>query len=431
MHFTRQNAKLPHGALNAEITPQSQRFQITIVGSTKGPFKVVLFVPLDAGQPAEAEALKIAKAIGLDNCLEVGYTLHTDLDAQTRAFARTLAEMYEGEIGAKLLSKTLVQLLEDEMRQALHPLTEHGREVFRILFEDIEIEGYPTTDVEVIKKAIKSALDRPQTIAVTSSIPFFPWAFIFQDKDYKSFDRSTINPLSFWGFKHELSEKLDCNSLYYKLSATPTVVAAICDEVDDEGWHDEPEHPFARLNGQLVSVRTAPELGTTLKKFDADCLYFYGHAYHEENDQPVACNSWLQLRGVRLTVNMLRHDFSPAPNYSKRPVVAFLNGCRTSPMHQWHENTIAGFLCINGDNRVCCISSVAEIPEHLAAEFARQFWEQFSICYQPIGKALLDARLYILNEYNNPLGLSYSLFGRSDTHIVDPQAPVPAKDMNA
>jgi hypothetical protein len=178
-------------------------------------------------------------------------------------------------------------------------------------------------------------------------------------------------------------------------------------------------------------LRTAPELGTALQKFDGDCLYFYGHAYHEEGDKPVACKSWLQLRSVNLTVSMLKQDFKPAPNYSKRPVVTFLNGCRTSPMHQWHENTVAGFLCINGDNRVCCVSSVAEIPEQFAAEFARYFWEHFSINYRRIGEALLNARLDLLNIYNNPLGLSYSLFGRSDTHIVNPPAAPPAEEKNA
>lgn len=415
-----RNSRLaPHEAYRVNNLPKSEKLSINIQGSKEGPLTLWLVVPLDEERPAEAKAKKYFVAEGeKDICVE--YTVNINLAAEMKAFSGTLKKLCRSNIGQRMGQDSLAKLSSAELGELLDTVIEQGRNVFHLLFENrgMEIRNYSGDSEQIVRAAIKSALAHPKIISIKSPVPLFPWAFLHDDPNYVPANRSTIDPLNFWGFKHQIQEQLDCTSPYIQLPPNPKIITAICPYVDKMGWHYDAEHPFKKVNCQVVSTPSTTDLGNSLKSFEGDCLYFFGHAFHPE-EEPVASESWLKMLGVKLTVAQLMQDYQPAPKFKNPLVVAFFNGCRTAPLRVWNDNTIVGFLCMHGDNRLCCIASVAEVPETFAAAFAKKFWEQFLIERNTIGRALLSARLQLLNEWNNPFGLLYSLFGRVDTYISE------------
>jgi hypothetical protein len=401
-------------SLLSEDCPTRNKFFITIQpDDSDGSLLITLVVPLSSSSPAENEAKQLFCATG-DDSFTVQYKPNVDLKAEMKALLMSLTDMYKSPVGGVLRQDNLRHLTNDELFEAVNPIVEQGRNVFHRLFVDIDPVNYSSEDKEIARVAIISALSKPQIIAISTHVPLFPWAFLFSDPTFKPDDRSTINPLSFWGFKHEIQEELNGTARRIHLPSKPKIVASICAQVDTSNWHTHSEHSFVKMASEVTPAPSVKDLGEALGNFESDCLYFFGHAFHL--DPPVQSKSWLKLNGIELTVSHLIVDYN-APRFKNRIVIAFLNGCRTAPLTVWNENTVAGFLCLQGDNRVCCVASVGEIPPAFAADFAKHFWEQFLIQKQPIGRALLNARLAVFNYWNNPLGLFYSLFGRVDTQL--------------
>ena len=77
---------------------------------------------------------------------------------------------------------------------------------------------------------------------------------------------------------------------------------------------------------------------------------------------------------------------------------------------------IAGLLCLRSGGRVACVTSFAEVPIAFGRRFAQLFWG-FFLAGTNAGEALLHARTAMLDQYNNPVGLLYNLFGRVETRI--------------
>jgi hypothetical protein len=414
---SRNSGLVPHEAYRTNNLPRTKKLLINIQGEQEGPLTVWLGIPLSEEYPAEVEAKKYFVPEG-DSDIYIEYTVNINIAAEMKAFSNTLKKLFRSSVGQKMGQDSLSKMSSMELGGLLEPIIEQGRHVFHLLFENrgMKIRNYSGDSERIVRAAIKSALTHSQIISIKSPVPLFPWAFLYSDENYVSANRSTIDPLSFWGFKHQIQEQLDCTSPFIHLPTNPKIITAICPFVDKVGWHRDAEHPFKQISCEIIPAPSAIDLGNALKSFEGDCLYFFGHASHPEED-PVASESWLKMLDVKLTVAQLMQDYYPAPKFNSDLVVAFLNGCRTAPLRVWSENTVIGFLCMHGDNRLCCIASVAEVPAVFAAAFARKFWQQFLIEKHTIGHALLDARLQLFHEWNNPFGLLYSLFGRVDTYV--------------
>jgi hypothetical protein len=259
--------------------------------------------------------------------------------------------------------------------------------------------------------AVLSAFQRPQVVSVESDVPLFPWGFLIGDNEFDDTRIKSFDPLQLWAFKHELQQLADGVSPFRKIAAPASIVAAISPDIDC-GRHSDGDHTLGKAERNVQRTETIHDLGQSLQRFDADCLYFYGHAYHD--DPPAPYTSWIRLDGAELTVKQLEQKYD-APVFMRNPVVVFLNGCCTSPMNTWNKDTVAGFLVHRGGNSVCCIVTVAQIPEGFALQFSHFFWLRF-LDGGELGTALRHARREMLAR-GSPLGLVYELIGRADTHI--------------
>lgn len=374
-------------------------------------------VPLDRAYDAERMVLEeYSHDVGVD-IGEYEYVAAVNLKSEGQELVSLIEQIlqeYQGLLAAKPIRK----VEEYQLRDVLTPLAARGQSLFRRLFaEPDEIRHHGAIEREQVRRAVLSALARPQRISVRAPVPLFPWAFIFDDlNQFRPKVRSTLDPLHFWGFQHEIQEDCGITGQKVRVHSPPELVAAICTEADTSGWHSDDGHPLRQLGERLRLLKDVEELGTSLADFHWDAFYFFGHADNENPDIP--SRNWLRFNKQTITIDELQGHFH-APRFQRYPVVAFLNGCKTAPLRTLSSNSIVGFF-IRQEQPVCCVATIASIPHAVGAEFAREFWQAFLGDRKYIGEAVLSARLALLRRQNNPLGLFYNLLGKIDLHIDRP-----------
>jgi len=390
----------------------AMRDKVTLWIAPDGPkrVEVTLSGQFDNKSPDERKACNLLGHSDFD----FRYSADLDLAAERQALMDNFQNLYDpnSRIGTLLRQENLQKLSGLQLRTALMPFARQGWNVFNHLFCLLnDLQGVTAKRVPIVRNALVSLVRRPQVITVHSNVPLFPWNFLYSDAPNEA-KISSLELGRFWGFHHEVQQRLKGTSDSIVLRSESRVVAAIC-SATDKGRHDEDDHPFRKFSAQVRRIQSCAELATLLRAFDHECLYFYGHANHKR--PPVQSESWLSLCEIKLYVSSLLPP--DHPQFLNELVVAFLNGCRMAQLDDWDDKTIIGYLCHCSGNRLCCVAPVAEVPESFAADFAEHVWTRFLIERKPIGTALVDARNATLNEWNNPLGLLYSLFGRVDTHI--------------
>jgi hypothetical protein len=423
---------VPHNSLkiSAEASDPKNlalrdRLDIRFSYSKGGRLKVHLMIPLDPNVPAEAraETLNIYTYQAGRKYLDVLYDLDINLETEMQALSESIEDLYQTTTGQVLRQADLVKLTDAQLAEVLSALAGPGRNLFHKLFVAIDI-NFSGDARDIVMEAIRSAFSRPQIIQIDSPDPLYPWVLLY---NHPTFDADNPAPEGFWGFKHEIQEQYNCTAQTRYLPPDYRLLAAICKVMDNQGWHQQPDHPFTLMSDHVSRSPTKEELGQALGDFNWDCLYFFGHASH--SNPASAATSWVKLITKNLTVAEMEIDYQ-APKFKNKLVVTFLNGCHTAPLNRWDGSTVVGYLCENGEKKVCCVATVNSLPAALAAQFAKYFWKFFLCDTQPIGSSLLNARKEILTRWNNPLGLLYSLFGRVDTQVQARLAldPIPTAD---
>jgi hypothetical protein len=317
-----------------------------------------------------------------------------------------------------------------EVRFFLRDFAVDGQLLFQSLFHEVTEINKPRADHDNVKAAIASILKRPHVITIDSPAPFFPWCFLFDQeydflagKNMETGQEESWKLERFWGFRHEIQIMLtQTPGGDFDRERRAEIYAAICHDTDTEKWHDVASHPLRDPERHVIPIDSVVELRDKLRDFPGDCLYFYGHAGPVDDDHNYC---WISLNNVELKLPQLVGS-GQRPAYRRYPVLIFLNGCRTAPPTELDERSVFGYLCLHGDNKLYCIATVGKVPRRFAARFAQHFWERVlrgkrdasgAIKPESIGRALLNARLDMLHESDNPLGLLYTWFGRPEIVI--------------
>jgi hypothetical protein len=344
----------------------------------------------------------------------VDYWADVDLETERERITALVNNLFvDGTTTAGIIRRLpLAPLGDKDVSTCFSKIAEYGASVYYRLFWELRKldQGSDEKQNETLRQAIRSFLKRRQILCLAAEVPLFPWAFLFADVKYQS-SGGAPDLRQFWGFRHEIQEQLRGTATSLHLSAKPKIAKAICSKLDSGNWHADPSHPLNTCSS-TSSIATATDLGQRLANFQEEGLYIFAHAF--QKSPPDAQSSYLRLNGDSLSVDELCRKYR-APNFGPDVVVGFLNGCSTAPPQLWNEASITGYLCLRGHNRLCCVATTANLPAAFGAEFAREFWQNFICKKDPISKALLDARVAMLDRYNNPLGLMFSLYGRADT----------------
>jgi hypothetical protein len=389
--------------------PTRDKVSLIISEQSASRVRVHLLVPLN---PSIAAEESLINHFGGPR-LAARYDVDVNLAAERHQHSEYLATLHKSDIGKSLCSEPLTKLSQSDLALGLAPFALQGSSLFHRFFRKISLEGYGDMDAAV-QRVILSILSRPQQIVIESPAPLFPWSFLYDDPHFDSSRLRTLKVDRFWGFRHEIQEELEGTTKRIRIPSRPDIVISVCSDVDQPGSTQRSYFPADTCT--VRSIETVDELGQSLGAFEADCLYFFGHA--DQNNPPVAASSTLFLRGIPITVAQLEMRFG-APNFQRIPVFAFLNGCQTSPLGSWDANSMAGFLCKCGSDRCACLATTDRIPVALAAAMAKSLWTEILQNKATVGSALLSARCEILEKWNNPLGLMYTFFGRIDMHLAE------------
>jgi hypothetical protein len=390
--------------------PSRAKTTIFIRRSERDPERVRIQFQLHLN-PDITEESRAIEIFGDD--LLVDYWTDISLESEQKQIVELINTLFVAEKTKHIVRRLpLTKLSDHEVQVCFGEIAERGASVFHRLFWELRelTQGVSAEQNEILREAIRSFLNRSEILCLEADLPLFPWAFLFANARYRTTDGAP-DLRQFWGFRYEIQEQLLGTAKSIHLSATPSIAKAICDKLDSGNWHREESHPLNCCDHTSL-ITTANALGENLADFRDECFYIFAHAYQSSPLTP--STSFLMLNGESLTVDELSRIYR-APKFGLSPVVGFLNGCSTAPFREWNEKSIIGYLCLRGQNRLCCVGTTVDLPAAFGAEFAREFWRRFIGDKDPISAAILGARLAMLDKYNDPLGLMYSLYGRADT----------------
>ncbi|MFG1375758.1 hypothetical protein [Xanthobacter autotrophicus] len=125
----------------------------------------------------------------------------------------------------------------------------------------------------------------------------------------------------------------------------------------------------------------------------------------------------LSLATVRLTDLLLALPPDGA-KLADAPIL-FLNTCQSAQLWNGVENSFVSFFLSRGARAI--IGSEATIPAVFADRFGCEVMRRVFLG-ETIGEAVRQARLTLLRESRNPLGLCYSVYGAGDARLIQPRA---------
>lgn len=398
-----------------------EKCRLSIAVPNNSQALIELTLPLNERYESEARAIRFFSPD--EKRLSLQYRVDIDLEAHRLQMLRLIDQLYylEGaeprrELALAMRRDFLEQFHDADVRAAFMPIAKLGRTVFRRLFQDVEVfGGYSQSDMPLLRDVLRSALGRENAIVVRTPMSLFPWAFIYDDGRLTVEDATTLELDRFWGFRHQIQEEVEGVAPKVSMTHPPRIVAAVCPRVDPQRVHKA--EAFGVGESLVIDVRTVEDkqdlLSILASPFEHDCFYFCGHSFQDA--PPVQATSAILFDGIKLTVDEI--DEMGGPQFLRNPVLAFFNGCETSPAGSWSKETLAGFLCHKGDSRVCAVTTTGKVPAAVARALGVQFWRRF-LKDASVGEALQGARLILLTKYGNPLGLLYTILGRGDTRLV-------------
>lgn len=158
--------------------------------------------------------------------------------------------------------------------------------------------------------------------------------------------------------------------------------------------------------------------------------HFACHCYTRINSPPHRYE--IQLRGgntdVQVTLGEIGNDLvrfaaDRRPRAVDMPLI-IMNACGSSTIKA--SNTLSfPMLFLENGNRGFIGSDVA-IPDDVAFEFSRSFYENLLLRKNPVGVAIHNARENMLLRFGNPLGVAYAVYANPELQIesVIPSSPV-------
>jgi hypothetical protein len=133
-----------------------------------------------------------------------------------------------------------------------------------------------------------------------------------------------------------------------------------------------------------------------------DLLHFACHAFYEHNRPGLShliLSDKFSLRIQDIEAYKIRVEGNP---------LVIINACGTGNLNPLYTSYFAAAFLKLGARGV--VSTECEVPDDFAADFIEHLYELL-LQGVPIGTSLLQTRRHFAEQYNNPSGLLYSLYG--------------------
>lgn len=164
---------------------------------------------------------------------------------------------------------------------------------------------------------------------------------------------------------------------------------------------------------QVLSTRTA--VIEALRDDRPHLAYFFCHGQVGDDGPKLFVGDGSEVAIERASIGASKINWTDGPS----PLV-FLNGCETAGIDPEHTITLAGGFTEAGAAGV--IGTDITVFESMAAPFAEAFVPEFLAPGGQVGESLRHARLRILQDRCNPLGLVYSAYAVASLSLRTPVA---------
>jgi hypothetical protein len=285
-------------------------------------------------------------------------------------------------------------------RDALAKLAEKGKYAFNFIFKGS------------VRKAIIRALENTKVIQISSENFFIPWELLYVGE---LGDHIEIN--DFWGMKYILTRAIIQTSV--DGYSEPPVLRSSKFRVGMVSCRDldaviETEIPALRKFEKqrkialsiLQTLSTDRNSSDELAKFNdflcekREIVHF---ACHSRTKSKPSQSHFVVEENFNITMENFRtYEFS----VEGHPFI-ILNACRTGTVSPLHGFNWASQFCSIGARGVLAIEF--EVPDQFAAFFIKNLYSRI-LEGKPIGGSLMDTRWHFWNEFQNPLGLAYTLY---------------------
>lgn len=265
--------------------------------------------------------------------------------------------------------------------------------------------GVPSVKSYKLCDTFKSALEQNQPLSECAC---------FQGNCPNREDRYVVCPSGFWGYRHYLGMPHSVKDspfapaeIFYE--GKPEFAVATWTDVDFKyrESHIKNLKSQDRIDWQFAESRA--DTIKLLKDKNLSVVYFYCHGGMSGTFPYLLVGKdkeSLIVPSLIYTEDIFWEDSHP---------LVFINGCHTTSLSP--EQTL-NFVSAFVENALCAgvIGTEITIFEQLATAFSEAFFKRFSDGV-PVGRAIRDARLDILQQYN-PLGLVYIPFVISGLQLV-------------
>jgi len=260
-----------------------------------------------------------------------------------------------------------------------------------------------------------------------------PWSLIYAGDPN---DEEDVRPEGFLGYQHLIEHSPEqAGSLGFEVSADrPLKVGLQLDGLIDTELKVDCLRPVRELFSSYETDDfdgkerlSKSELAAAFRRNlagDDQVLYFCCHANQEGDFTAIRPDlGYLTLSDRPL--HDAEHRITPGDigvwmrlGHPDRHPIVFLNACQGGQMTStFYKGFGELFLGLKASS---VIGPQIEIPAIFAGRFATLFFERLFDGSASVGEILFDLRREFLDDYNNPLGLAYSLYRGADTRIGSP-----------
>lgn len=252
-----------------------------------------------------------------------------------------------------------------------------------------------------------------KTLCIQSEQFSLPWELITTD----------FENISLWGLSYQIQRQLPQNrgciipekSLRLELGAPPEIGLLILQDPDHLPSIVGDEIPFF-LDLESKNLITCTIMKPLNKNGDLDVefgkLKMFGQ--RDRNIYHFSCHAIPDPYNSARSCIVIDDGFPISSDDLRRYGIEFrgfplivLNACDTGKNDPYHTADLVSNL-LNSD-ALGVVATEAQIPDMFAAAFTKEFYKRL-LAGERIGLALANTRKFFMSEYNNPLGLLYSLY---------------------
>lgn len=297
------------------------------------------------------------------------------------------------------------QLRPDAAKEFLEDLKALGEEIFRTLFILPARHGLRETGEEM-RQLLRHA--RPAPIQICPGLEHLPWMFLSDGEGAL-------------GLRHGVEYILDGTlGLAPDLDLTRKPLRLVCglapvfesQKLEDGRSVLEPQREaLGRLSGDRFEVRLAGDEEHWLQELrdPADVIYAYCHGSSGNGDPCL----WMTARGKAIYSSTI--DSSPDIDWSRNPLV-ILAACTSGAIDPFRAMGLANSFMTRGARGY--IAAEGQVPATFASLFMKDFFEEFFVKRgKPVGEVLFGLRERFLEEMNNPWGILFTQFCRSEITV--------------